>query len=55
MLKKNFEKQKNAFNLLKPSEFLRRKAHSVFHGQERISYLDPKIWNLIPVGMKNLI
>lgn len=49
-----FEKQNNAYNLRKPLEFLRRKIHSVFHGQVSILYLGPKIWGTIPVEIKNL-
>ena len=52
-----FEKQNNAYNLRKPSEFMRplmRNVHGVLHGQESISYLGPKIWYMIPVEIKNL-
>ena len=47
-------KRNNAYNLRKPSEFVRPKVHSVFHGKESISYLGPHIWDMIPVEMKNL-
>ena len=49
-----FVKRNNAYNLRKPSEFVRPKVQSVFHGKESISYLGPQIWNMIPVDMKNL-
>ena len=49
-----FVKRNNAYNLCKPSEFVRPKVHSVFHGKESISYPDPQIWDMIPVEMKNL-
>ena len=49
-----FAKRNNSFNLRKSSEFVRPKVHNVFHGKERISYLDPQIWDMIPVKMKNL-
>ena len=49
-----FVKQNNAYNLRKPSEFVRPKVRSVFHGKESISYLGPQIWDMIPVEMKNL-
>ena len=49
-----FVKQNNAYNLRNPSEFIRPKVHSIFHGKESISYLDPHIWGMIPVEMKNL-
>ena len=50
-----FVKRNNAYNLRKPSEFVRPKVHSVFHGKESISYLGPQIWDMIPLEMKNLI
>ena len=34
-----FVKRNNAYNLRKPSGFVRPKVHSVFHGKERTSYL----------------
>ena len=38
-----FVKRNNAYNLRKPSEFVRPKVHSVFDGKESISYLGPQI------------
>ena len=49
-----FVKPNNAYNLRKPSEFVRPKVHSIFYGRESISYLGPQIWDMIPVEMKNL-
>ena len=49
-----FVKRNDAYNLRKPSEFVRPKGHSVFHGKESISYLGPQIWDMISVEMKNL-
>ena len=49
-----FVKRNNAYNLFKPSEFVRPKVHSAFHGKESISYLGPQTWDMIPVEMKNL-
>ena len=48
-----FVKRNNAYNLRKPSEFVRPKVHSVFRGKESISYLGPQIWDMTPVEMKN--
>ena len=48
-----FVKRTNAYNLRKPSEFVRTKVHSVLHGKERISPC-LQIWDIIPVEMKNL-
>ena len=50
----SFVKRNNAYNLCKPSEFVRQKVQSVFHDKESISYLGPQIWDMIPVEMKNL-
>ena len=36
-----FVKRNNAYNLRKPSEFVRPKVHSIFNGKESISYLGP--------------
>ena len=47
-------KGNNACNLRKPSEFVRPKVHTIFHGKEIISYLGPQIWDMIPVKMKNI-
>ena len=49
-----FVKRNNAYNLRKPSEFVRPKVQSVFHGKESISYFGPQIWDMIPAEMKNL-
>ena len=49
-----FVNRNNAYNLRKPSEFVRPKIHSVFHSKESISYLGPHIQDVIPVEMKNL-
>ena len=38
-----FVKRNNAYNLRKPSEFVRPMVHSVFHGKESVSYLGPEI------------
>ena len=54
LMNKIFVKRNNAYNLRKPSEFLRPKVHSAFHGEESISYLGPQVWDMIPVEMKNL-
>ena len=38
-----FVRRNNAYNVHKPSEFVRPKVHSIFHGKESISYLGPQI------------
>ena len=49
-----FVKRNNVYNLCSPSEFVRPKVHTVFHGKESVSYLGPQIQDIIPVEMKNL-
>ena len=41
-------REKSHYNLLYTSEFLIPPIHSVHHGSESVSYLEPKIWELIP-------
>ena len=36
-----FVKRNKAYNLRKPSKFVRPKVHSVFHGEESILYVGP--------------
>ena len=38
-----FVKRNNAYNLCKPSEFVRSKVRSIFNGKESISYLGSQI------------
>ena len=38
-----FVKRNIAYNLRKPSEFVRPKVHSVFHSKESISYFGPQV------------
>ena len=54
LMKGIFVKRNSASNLRKPSELVRPKVHSVFHGKESISYHGPQIWDMIPVEIKNL-
>ena len=44
-----FAKRNNAYNLRKPSEFVRPKVYRIFYGKESISYLGAQVWD-----MKNL-
>ena len=39
-----FDKRNNR----NPSEFVRPNVRSVFNGTESISFLGPKIWNIVP-------
>ena len=40
------------YDLRYQSEFSRPLVESVFDGIESISYLDPRIWDLVPLEMK---
>ena len=41
-------REKSHSNLRYTSEFIIPPIHSVYHGSESVSYLGPKIWELIP-------
>ena len=43
-----FDKRNNVYDFRNPSEFARRNVRSVFNGTERISFLGPKIWDIVP-------
>ena len=39
---------------LRRNNTLRRQVHSVYHGMESLSFLCPKIWDLVPLELKQL-
>ena len=45
-------KAENSYNLRQVSEFSRPMVKSVYHGTESISYLGPKIWDILPEKTK---
>ena len=47
-----FQKRKLPFNLRTNSSFSVRQVHSVYHGTESLSFLGPKIWELVPDDIK---
>ena len=47
-------KAKTSYNLRQVSEFSRPMVKSVYHGTESISYLEPKIWDILPEKLKNI-
>ena len=47
-------KAENSYNLRQVSEFSMLMVKSVNHGTESISYLGPKIWNILPEKLKNI-
>ena len=49
-----FDKRNNVYDFRNPSEFARRNGRSVFNGTESISFLGPKIWDIVPSELKQL-
>ena len=47
-------KAENPYNLRHVSVFSRPMVKSVYHGPESISYLRPKIWDILPEKLKNI-
>ena len=43
-----------SYNLRSNSNFLVPNVKSVFHGSESISYIGPKIWDIVPLELKEL-
>ena len=40
------------YNLRKNDTFERRQVHSVYHGTKSLSFLGSKIWDFVPVELK---
>ena len=49
-----FDKRNNVYDFRNPSEFAGRDLRSVFNGTERISFLGPEIWDIVPSELKQL-
>ena len=47
------ERTNNQYNLRNRPDFITPQVHSVFHGTESISYLGPKIWDVVPEEFKH--
>ena len=52
----DISKQKNnsRYNLRQVSEFSRPLVKSVYHGNESVSFLEPKIWDMLPDDYKDI-
>ena len=48
-----FKKRDAAYNFRNNSTFETRNTKSVYYGSERISFLGPKIWELLPSNIKD--
>ena len=47
-------RKENPYNLRKVSEFSRPLVKSVYHGTESVSFLGPKIWDILPEKLKKI-
>ena len=47
------QRTNNQYNLRNRPDFIVPQVHSVFHRTESISYLGPKIWNIVPEEFKH--
>ena len=54
ILREIFVPKISLYNLRKNNTFERRQVHSVYHGTESLSFLGPKIWDLVPLELKQL-
>ena len=52
ILREAFVSKTSSYNLPKSDTFEKRKMHSVHHGTEGLSFLGPKIWDLVSVELK---
>ena len=49
-----FHRRDINYNLRINSDFAMPNVRSIFHGRESISYLGPKIWDIVPLELKEL-
>ena len=54
ILREIFVPKISSYNLHKNNTFERCQVHSVYHGTESLSFLGPKIWDLVPLDFKQL-
>ena len=52
ILRETFVSKTSSNNLRRNDIFEKRQVHSVYHGTESLSFLGPKIWDLVPVKLK---
>ena len=55
ILNEVFQKRTSSYNLRANSNFYTRPAHSVYNGTESLSFLGPKIWELVPEDAKQSV
>ena len=54
ILREIFVPKISSYNPRRNNTFDRRQVYSVYHGTESLSFLGPKIWNLVPLELKQL-
>ena len=54
ILREIFGPKISLYNLRRNNTFERRQVHSVYHGTESLSFLRPKLWDLVPLELKQL-
>ena len=54
ILREIFVPKTSLYNLRRNNAFERLFVHSVYHGTESLSFLGPKIWDLVPLELKQL-
>ena len=52
ILRETLASKTSSYNLRRNGTFEKRKVHSVYHGTELLSFLGPKIWDLVPMELK---
>ena len=52
ILREIFVFKASSYNLRRNNNFEKRQVHSIYHGTESLSFLGPKIWDLVPVELK---
>ena len=52
ILRETFVSKTSLLKICRNDTFENRKVHSVYHGTESLSFLGPKIWDLVQVELK---
>ena len=52
ILRETFVSKTSSYNLRRNDTFEIRQVHSVYHSTESLSFLGQKIWDLVPVEVK---
>ena len=52
LLNEIFTPKIGPYNLRRNHSFTSRQVHTVYHGTESLSFLGPKIWDLVPLEIK---